>query len=757
LWKKVAKSDSQSDDLIETTSYLVHTFTRRPVVEAIIAILKPLKPTGGLLALPTFGWKKLFTTNFDRLIERAYAQAGVPLTPIRSNYDFTAREASTDTRLFKIHGCISQDESLGSKASMTLTEDDYAHYSKYRQALFADLQSSLLGGDVLVIGQSLRDRHLLELIQQVHAAHLEGAPGKVFALIYDKDDIRAPLLESKGVRIAFGGLDEFAHILATTAKAAMELPARDNDAVLPASLVSTVFDASLQGALKANTTRMYNGGPGTYADIASGATFERARHTELENQLTDGKVVVVAITGAAGVGKTTFARQLLSSLCDRMYAWEHRPEFTFDSKAWKEVEARLRADRRQGLLLLDECTHYLRQTNELVDALAAIENPALRLVLTANSAQWAPRIKSANIFSRGATVELSRLTDSEITSLLRLVGSNREVAALVDPQFKRQTPAEQFRALRQKSSADMFVCLKNIFANESLDTILLAEYDALEEQLQEYYRYVAALEAVGMKVHRQLVIRMLHLPTDRVRTILDGLTGIVDEYDIKPAEGIYGWSTRHVVIARRITNYKFSSLPDVIALFNDIIDGLNPAAPIELQSVREICDQEHGIGRIPESEERQRLYRRLIELAPGERVPWHRLIRELLNEGSLEPTEYVLRDAREAVGSDAPIDRYAVRLLMLRAEKTQGISRHDRIAILRHAYELALTNIARHKIDKLGYYTLCDVAVELVARGENKYVLSDAIETLKTGAEKILDPDIPRRIRDYEQILDRVG
>jgi hypothetical protein len=146
-----------------------------------------------------------------------------------------------------------------------------------------------------------------------------------------------------------------------------------------------------------------------------------------------------------------------------------------------------------------------------------------------------------------------------------------------------------------------------------------------------------------------------------------------------------------------------------------------------------------------------KLYRSLVALAPGERIPWHRLIRELLNEGELEDTEYVIRNAVEAAGADSPIERYKVRLLLVRAEKTPKISDDDRLALIRRAHELALSNVRRYKWDKFSYYTLCDVAVQLVTRGEPAQILADAIKDAREAAERIFDPDIPRRIRRYEE------
>ena len=425
LWRKVANSDPKSDDLVETASILVRTHSRRPVVDAVIATLRPLQPTGGLLGLPKFGWRQLFTTNFDRLIETAYKKNGLPIAVMRSNYDFTTKEAATGTRLFKMHGCISQDESLGNKASMILTEADYETYKNYRQAMFAELQAALLKGNVLILRQSLRDVHLNNLVKEAMQARIEGAPGHVYVLVYDKDDLRAPLLEDRGARIAFGAIDEFVHAMAEGfTEPVTGAPA--SDGVLPVGLISTVIDVSAALGGQANVAKMFNGGPATYADIASDVTFERTRYIQLAARLAEDDAVVLVVTGAAGVGKTTFARQLMvASARSGMLAWEHNRDFSFRYEQWIALEAQLRAAGRKAVLLVDECTHWMRATNTLVDQLCKVENAALRVILTGNSAQWVPRIKTPQIFSkRGAVVHLFQLEQVELNSLLNLVQNN---------------------------------------------------------------------------------------------------------------------------------------------------------------------------------------------------------------------------------------------------------------------------------------------------------------------------------------------
>ncbi|MFC3231468.1 SIR2 family protein [Marinibaculum pumilum] len=758
LWEELAKTASQSDDLIETTSVLERLHGRKRVVEAIQKTLKPLQPTGGLLAIPEMNWSAIFSTNFDLLIEKSYKLAGKELSVIKSNFDLTNKEGRISTTLYKIHGCISEDRSLGNKSSMLLTESDYDEYRKYRQSIFSTIESMFLSNDIIIIGQSLRDRHLQDLVKKVLSFKDEGINSNVFLIVYERDDLRAPLLEDRGARLAFGGIDEFSHAFSSDIETQDGLLVLSGDEYrLPINVVSSVYDVIHKKSEDSNILRMFNGGAATYADIKANVTFERLRYRDILKKIDSSEVKIITITGAAGVGKTTFARQIALACQEKgALAWEHRNEFPFNSKVWLKIEEKLRKENIHGILILDECTRYLRQVNMLVEGLPPSDTSSLLIVATANSSQWVPRLKSPEIFTNGDLIELSKLEDSEISSLVNLYNHNREVQKLADRKFSNLSRRRQVGRLKDKCGADMFVCLKNIFAYENLDKIILNEYDELEEAPQEYYRYIAALEAIGAKVHRQMVMRMLSIGANQVSSVLDRLSGIVDEYEINPKYGIYGWSTRHVVIARKVTEYKFSGAEEMQDLFEKVVENINPAIPIELQSIRDLCDSEFGIGRISDTKIRQQLYRKLISAAPGERIPWHRLIRELLDFEGLEDTEYAIRDAMEAVGRDGPLDRYAVRLLLERAKRTEGIGDDDRLALVRRAYETAEGNINYHRNDKFSFTTLCDAAFAYANREGSAYIVDEAIAKLREASERLLDPELDKRLRKYEEMRARI-
>jgi hypothetical protein len=160
LWREISDREAISDDLAETASLIEREYSRRDLVEALQKILGDLEPTGGILVFPQLCWSKIYTTNYDRLIETAYRKNKIEVVVIRSNYDWHLLEQNNVTPIFKIHGCLSQDGSIGHKSSMIISERDYENHSEYKELLFSQLQTDMQSKNVLIIGQSLRDRHL---------------------------------------------------------------------------------------------------------------------------------------------------------------------------------------------------------------------------------------------------------------------------------------------------------------------------------------------------------------------------------------------------------------------------------------------------------------------------------------------------------------------------------------------------------------------------------------------------------------------
>jgi SIR2-like protein len=743
-----------SDDLQEAATILQQTVGRQQVVNAIRSRLMPLKPRGGMTTLPEFDWCAIYTTNYDALVEKAYRAIDKPIAVVRSNFDWSVGEQEDSMPLFKIHGCVTQDQCDGHRAGMLLTEQDYADHANYREALFARLGADLLTRDVLVIGQSLSDPHLQSTMRaaaQAKASH--GAPGRLYALIYEQDADRAVIWLSRGFAVAFGDLDTFMHALSCERPAAADYGSLSGERLLlkPVLRVAAI-DVDQEVALPADAVRMFNGRAATYADIGAGYTFSRTVGMQLVTRLQDTDCRYLTITGVAGVGKTTLARQLLADMRAKgAYCWEHVTDHPLSPEEWHAVARQLGERDQLGYLLLDDAAAYLQQVNALVQKLERDETHNLTLVITATNSQWAPRIKDPALFRSGHAVRLSELTADDISALVRLSAEQAEIRSLVDPTFGQLPHDEQVKRLRHRARADMYVCLKNIFANVGLDDILLQEFADLEVPQQDVYRFVAALEASGGRVHRQLVLRLLGITADAIAGLLERLDGIVDEYDISPRDGIYGWATRHELIAATIAKYKYSDQQQLLDLLTRTVDALNPSIQIELRALREMCNADFGIATITDDEAQVGLYEKIIAVAPGERAPRHSLIRKLLQLRNAEAAAQSIRRAEDEVGYDRPLARYKVRLAILRAETTPGILSEDRVAILRGAQPIALDAIRRFAGDKFAYMAYAELGVAVAEMSSDISMLDDAVEKMVKASERILDPAMTKDIERYER------
>ena len=98
------------------------------VQEYIREVFEPLEPTQGHGLLCSFRWHGLATTNFDRLVEKAYlkhrdrVQTIVPFIDNGDRVDEKLRDPKA-VQYLKLHGCITR--TANPDAPLILTTDQY--------------------------------------------------------------------------------------------------------------------------------------------------------------------------------------------------------------------------------------------------------------------------------------------------------------------------------------------------------------------------------------------------------------------------------------------------------------------------------------------------------------------------------------------------------------------------------------------------------------------------------------------------------
>ena len=729
--------------------------SRAKLIACLRKLFVNLQPTGGLLNLPLYSWRALFTTNYDVLIEDVYARRDRDIKVVSSDYDFGLDPSPAIPKLFKLHGTIDKDVADGSNSRMILTEADYDRTQQYRENLFSHFRSSLAGAHCIIIGHSLADPDIRDVINKASAINQQTfGGGRITLLMYGRDEDRALLYEKRGIEVCFGGIDEFFRALAQHSAHTSNAEGDPDDPLdrEPLLRTSTIDVQHSAQASLSDATAIFNGWPASYGDITAGLTFARTVAGSIDSQLDEDFSLCAVLLGASGVGKTTAARQVvLRRLKKGDYCWEHNKDTPLSSEHWRKVMLWLRDRGKVGILFIDDAHGHLQQVNDLIEQAVALDCAHLKLILASNKSSWYPRIKSPHLYRYGKEWQLSQLNAEEIERLLTVTENNEKLRPLVETNFSGFSKTERRRRLVERCERDFFVCLKNIFASDNMDDIILREFADLAPPLQEVYKHVAAMENAGVRVHRQLIVRTLQIPAQSIAGVLQNLSEIVHEYDVDRREGIYGWRCRHPVISAIVTKFKFNDLEKTIALFERIIDNIMPTVDLEIRTIRELCSIDGGLPRISDKNVQNRLLRKMMSVAPGERVPRHRLIRNLIDQGEFEKAETEIRIFNKDFGQEGPLHRYKVTLMIARAKHTPSILEEDRISILEQAQQLAVSGIERYPHNKNMLSAYAELGIEYYKRTANLEFYEDALERMKTAEDNLGDPEVSKMIARYER------
>jgi hypothetical protein len=105
----------------------------------------------------------IYTTNYDRIIERAFELKGVACHTVANIDDMAAAPPDTEaTQIVKFHGTFSDD------ASLVLTESSYFDRLEFESAIDIRLRSDTLGRSLLFLGYSLDDVNIRYLLYRLH-------------------------------------------------------------------------------------------------------------------------------------------------------------------------------------------------------------------------------------------------------------------------------------------------------------------------------------------------------------------------------------------------------------------------------------------------------------------------------------------------------------------------------------------------------------------------------------------------------------
>ena len=145
---------------------------------------------------------------------------------------------------------------------------------------------------------------------------------------------------------------------------------------------------------------------------------------------------------------------------------------------------------------------------------------------------------------------------------------------------------------------------------------------------------------------------------------------------------------------------------------------------------------------IMDRNQQNRLLRKMISVAPAERVPRHRLLRNLIEADQFDPAETELRMFQNDFGLDGPAVRYKIVLATARAVRAPGLMDEDRAVLLEKARDTASAAAVRYQMNKGILIAYCELGIETAKLTGRAEVFEVAMTELKKAEDRIGDPAI---------------
>jgi len=148
------------------------------------------------LLLAKLGAPIIYTTNYDRLIERSFDYLSIPYQSIVDTQGIIESAGSSVAQIVKFHGSLDQAESI------VLTESDYYERLEFVTPIDIKLRADAMGKSLLFIGYSFSDfnvRYLWFKLRKMTKGISERNLPDSYILLFEPDEITTTLLTNRGI------------------------------------------------------------------------------------------------------------------------------------------------------------------------------------------------------------------------------------------------------------------------------------------------------------------------------------------------------------------------------------------------------------------------------------------------------------------------------------------------------------------------------------------------------------------------------
>jgi tetratricopeptide (TPR) repeat protein len=647
--------------------------------------------------VPSFRWRGIATTNYDRVVERSYElapnkiQQVVPFLSNDDRVDAKLRDPSC-VGLLKLHGCVTRthDEYL----PLILTVDQYATHRKNRTRVFQMLEEWAKENTLVFIGHSLRDIDLRKLLIDL-VGNMGGHP-RFYMVRPGVDDLERDFWNKRSISVIGMEYGEFLQKLDGAIPRQLRPLLKRLEADHPIRkhfttqsppsrplLESLQYDWEYVHAgmviEKGEAKHFYSGFGLGWFPIHADLDVRRRLSSELiedvflrseEDRPTT--VELYLVKAEAGAGKSVALRRTAWDAAIRggamvLYV---RPGRLPEPRVVEELA--LSTGQRLFVFVENPAT----EPAALVRLLTEVRKRKLRVTfITAERInEWNVRCEELENYLSGEHV-LHSLNESEIGALVDLLEKHDALGS----RLERLSRDERIEEFVKQAGRQLLVALHVATQGRPFEDILLDEYHRiLPPEAQRLYLTVCVLNRLKVPVRAGVISRIHDIPFEEFKQrLFKPLEHVV--HSVQLPWGDMAYRTRHEEIAEIVFRRVLVDPADRYNQFVRILHALNPVYSTDSLALRALLRARSVHDLFPSYEDAAALYQTAVEVLGEDDVY---LLQQRANHerlrpnGNLETATSLLMKARSLDSRDESVIHTLAEVMRKRADNsTESLER----------------------------------------------------------------------------------
>ena len=557
-----------------------------------------LQPANYHYKLAEFKWRRLYTTNYDLLVESIYSnrdskpKALQKLVTVYSDSNIVDSHQLKENQLeyFKLHGCTTRARE--NDLPFVLTIDDFNDtLETNRKNMLKTLYEMAISFSIVFVGHSNQDSNIRAIMKSVRKDSPQGQ--RHYLIKPGAKDVEIRTWEEQKITVldmGFQGFLESLDIAISPNDRRLSLALKQNEYPIqklfitnekPSHALANLLDMDCQFIYESMPTGeckpedFYKGNVVGWSGIHLNYAIERSLQTRFIQESfkkpeaeRDQSVELIVITGAAGSGKTIFLRQL---------AWLS-PQQTSSVPLWVKQGSQPEIESISELCVKTGERIYLFWDNLEINKNyiskfikeARVRKLKVSIVGCERTNLWSSQCENLDEFST-KIYKLNRMSEEEIDKLMRQL----EEFESLNPHLKSLTHEERCSYVESTSERHLLVALYEITTGRRFEEIILDEFTRiLPKEAQSIYQTICTLNKYGISVRAGLLSRIHKIDFKEFSTrLFKPLENIV--YTIQSYGDDIQYVSRHPEIADIIDRYVLNTPELRINEYLEIIKCLN--------------------------------------------------------------------------------------------------------------------------------------------------------------------------------------